>query len=144
MRLLLKIVGYSTLLVSLFIAYLFWAEETVIYRCEGEGRYSQSFIDEYEPQFGKIDNSYVSEVVFLKIQSFSKITLLFAEDRHTIWWERPNESVYLWINIEDLGIQLQLKNYDGDLEGVFSTVSKSFSFIIINREFEGLCQLVNN
>jgi len=144
MRLLLKIVGYSTLLVSLFIAYLFWAEETVIYRCEGEGRYSQSFIDEYEPQLGKIDNPYVSEVGFLKIQSSSKITLLVAEDRHTIWWERPNESVYLWINIEDLGIQLQLKNYDGDLEGVFSTVSKSFSFIIINREFEGLCQLVNN
>ena len=97
-----------------------------------------------DPQLGKIDNPYVSEVGFLKIQSSSKITLLVAEDRHTIWWERPNESVYLWINIEDLGIQLQLKNYDGDLEGVFSTVSKSFSFIIINREFEGLCQLVNN
>jgi hypothetical protein len=143
MRLLLKIVGYSILLASLLIAYLFWAEETVIYRCEGEGRYSQSFVNEYEPQLGKIDNPYVSEVGFLKIQSSSKITLLFAEDRHSIWWERPNESVSLWINIEDLVNQLQLKNYDGDLEGVFSTVSKSFSFIT-NREFEGLCQLVNN
>ena len=143
MRLLLKIAGYGILLFSLSIGYLFWAEETVIYRCEGEGRYSQSFMDEYEPQLGKIDNPYVSEVGFLKIQSSSKITLLFAEDRHSIWWERPNESVDFWSDIEDLGIQLQLKNYNGELEGVFSTVSKSFS-LITNREFEGLCQSVNN
>jgi len=143
MRLLLKIAGYGILLFSLSIGYLFWAEETVIYRCEGEGRYSQSFVDEYEPQLGKIDNPYVSEVGFLKIQSTSKITLLFAEDRHSVWWERPNESVDFWSDIEDLGIQLQLKNYNGELEGVFSTVSKSFS-LITNREFEGLCQSVNN
>ena len=143
MRLLLKMAGYGILLVSLSIGYLFWAEETVIYRCEGEGRYSQSFMDEYEPQLGKIANPYVSEVGFLKIQSSSKITLLFAEDRHSIWWERPNESVDFWSDIEDLGIQLQLKNYNGELEGVFSTVSKSFS-LITNREFEGLCQSVNN
>ena len=138
MKLLLKMAGYGILLVSLSTAYLFWAEETVIYRCEGEGRYSQSFIDEYEPQLGKIDNPYVSEVGFLKIESQSKITLLFAEDRHTIWWERPNESVDLWLDIEDLGHQLQLYN-NGELEGVFSTVSKSLSLISI-REFEGLCQ----
>ena len=143
MRLLLKIAGYGILLVLLSNGYLLWAEETVIYRCEGEGRYSQSFVDEYEPQLGKIDNPYVSEVGFLKIQSTSKITLLFAEDRHSVWWERPNESVDFWSDIEDLGIQLQLKNYNGELEGVFSTVSKSFS-LITNREFEGLCQSVNN
>ena len=143
MRLLLKIAGYGILLFSLSIGYLFWAEETVIYRCEGESRYSQSFMDEYEPQLGKIANPYVSEVGFLKIQSSSKITLLFAEDRHSIWWERPNESVDFWSDIEDLGIQLQLKNYNGELEGVFSTVSKSFS-LITNREFEGLCQSVND
>ena len=138
MKLLLKMAGYGILLVSLSTAYLFWAEETVIYRCEGEGRYSQSFIDEYEPQLGKIDNPYVSEVGFLKIQSHSKITLLYAEDRHDIWWERPNESVVLWLNVEDLGNQLQLYK-NGELEGVFSTVSKSLSLISI-REFEGLCQ----
>ena len=143
MRLLLKIAGYGILLFSLSIGYLFWAEETVIYRCEGESRYSQSLMDEYEPQLGKIANPYVSEVGFLKIQSSSKITLLFAEDRDSIWWERPNESVDFWSDIEDLGIQLQLKNYNGELEGVFSTVSKSFS-LITNREFEGLCQSINN
>ena len=142
MRLLLKIAGYGILLFSLSIGYLFWAEETVIYRCEGESRYSQSFMDEYEPQLGKIANPYVSEVGFLKIQSLSKVTLLFAEDRHSVWWERPNESVYLWTDVENLGLQLQMKNHNGELEGVFSTVSKSFS-LYTNREFKGLCQSVD-
>ena len=143
MRLLLKMAGYGILLVSLSIGYLFWAEETVIYRCEGEGRYSQSFMDEYEPQLGKIANPYVSEVGFLKIQSSSKITLLFAEDRHSIWWERPNESIHFWGRIKEIGDQLHLYDFKGNFQGMFSKISKSFSFVK-NREFEGICQLVNN
>ena len=143
MRLLLKMAGYGILFVSLSIAYLIWAEETVTYRCDGEGRYSQPFIDEFQQKYGKRDNPYVSEVGFLKIQSSSKVTLLFAEDRHTVWWERPNESVYLWTNVEDLGLQLQMKGDNGELEGVFSTVSKSFS-LYTHREFKGLCQSVDS
>jgi len=143
MGLLLKIAGYSILFALLFIGYLFWAEETVIYKCEGEGRYSQSFIDEYEPQLGKIDNPYVSEVGFLKIQSSSKILLLFVEDRHSIWWERPNESAHFWGRIKEIGDQLYLYDFKGNFQGIFSKISKSFSFVA-NREFEGICQLVNN
>ena len=84
MELLFKIARYSILFALLLMGYLFWAEETVIYQCEGEGRYSQSFIDEYESQFGEINNPYVSEVGFLKIQSSSKISLLFVEDRYLV------------------------------------------------------------
>ena len=143
MGLLLKIAGYSILFALLFIGYLFWAEETVIYKCEGEGRYSQSFIDEYEPQLGKIDNPYVSEVGFLKIQSSSKILLLFVEDRHYIWWERPNESAHFWGQIKEIGDQLHLYDFKRNFQGIFSKISKSLSFVT-NREFEGICQLVND
>jgi len=139
MGLLLKIVGSGILLVLSFFAYLIWSEETVIYRCEGEGRYSQSFIDEY----GKRENPYVAEIGFLKIESYSKLTLLYNEDSHTIWWERPDGILDLWTNVSDLGVQLQLKNYDGEVEGVFSTVSKSLSFSK-GREFKGLCRAVSN
>ena len=126
---------------SLFFAYVIWSQETVTYRCEGEGegRYSQSFIDEY----GKRENPYVAEIGFLKIESHSKLTLLYAEDRHTIWWERPDGFTELWTNIEDLGIQLQLKEPNGEVEGVFSTISGSLS-LSTGREFKGLCQAVNS
>ena len=140
MRLLLKIVGSSILSFLALFAYLIWSPETVIYRCEGEGRYSQSFMDEY----GEGANPYVAEVGFLKIESFSKLTLLYAEDRHTIWWERPNGILDLWNNVRDIGVQLQLKNYDGEVEGVFSTVSKSLSFSTGTREFKGSCQAVSS
>ena len=143
MELLFKIARYSILFALLLMGYLFWAEETVIYKCEGEGRYSQSFIDEYESQFGEINNPYVSEVGFLKIQSSSKISLLFVEDRHYIWWERPNESIHFWGRIKEIGDQLHLYDFEGNFQGMFSKISKSFSFIE-NREFEGICQLVNN
>ena len=140
MRLLLKIAGSGILLVSSFFAYIILSEETAIYRCEGEGRYSQSFMDEY----GEGANPYVAEVGFLKIESFSKLTLLYAEDRHTIWWERPNGILDLWNNVRDIGVQLQLKNYDGEVEGGFSTVSKSLSFSTGTREFKGSCQAVSS
>ena len=139
MGLLLKIVGSGILLVSSFFAYIIWSQETVIYRCEGEGRYSQSFIDEYRIR----ENPYVAETGFLKIESYSKLTLLYAEDRHTIWWERPNEMLELWTNVEDLGVQLQMKDSRGEVEGVFSTVSNSLS-LSTGREFKGLCQVASN
>lgn len=139
MGLLLKIVGSTILSFLALFAYLIWSQETVIYRCEGEGRYSQSFIDEY----GIKENPYVAETGFLKIESYSKLTLLYAEDRHTIWWERPNEMLELWTNVGDLGVELQMKDSRGEVEGVFSTVSSSLS-LSTGRDFKGLCQVASN
>lgn len=142
MKRLLKLLGYSLLSIAVFIGYALWAEESEIYRCEGQGRYSQSFVDQYEPQIGKMANPYVDEVGFLKIESFTKISLLWADGRHYIWWEKPNASIDLWTNVTEVGDQLQLNNYDGNLEGVFSQISKSLSFVTGTREFEGMCKKI--
>ena len=77
------------LTIAVFIGYAFWAEEGEIYRCEGYGCYSQSFVDQYESQIGKMENPYVGEVGFLKIESSTKISLLWADGRHYIWWCNP-------------------------------------------------------
>jgi hypothetical protein len=142
MKRLLKLLGYSLLSIAVFIGYALWAEESEIYRCEGQGSYSQSFVDQYEPQIGKMANPYVDEVGFLKIESFTKISLLWADGRHYIWWEKPNASIDLWTNVTEVGDQLQLNNYDGNLEGVFSQISKSLSFVTGTREFEGMCKKI--
>jgi hypothetical protein len=138
----LKILAYAMLSVAVFIGYAFWAEESEIYRCEGQGRYSQSFVDQYQPQMGSMENPYVDEVGFLKIESFTKISLLWTNGRHYIWWEKPNASIDLWTNVTEVGDQLQLNNYDGNLEGVFSQISRSLSFVTGTREFEGMCKKV--
>ena len=138
----LKILAYALLSIAVFIGYAFWAEETDIYRCEGKGRYSQSFVDQYEPQIGKMANPYVDEVGFLKIESFTKISLLWTDGRHYIWWEKPNEIIDFWADVTEVGDKLQLNNYDGNLEGVFSQISKSLSFVRGGREFEGMCKKV--
>ena len=139
---LLKLLGYSLLSIAVFIGYAFWAEESEIYRCEGQGRYSQSFVDQYEPQIGKMENPYIGEVGFLKIESFTKISLIWSDSRHYIWWEKPNEIIDFWADVTEVGDQLQLNNYDGNLEGVFSQISKSLSFVRGGREFEGMCKKV--
>lgn len=138
----LKILAYAMLSVAVFIGYAFWAEESEIYRCEGQGRYSQSFVDQYQPQMGSMENPYVDEVGFLKIESFTKISLLWTNGRRYIWWEKPNASIDLWTNVTEVGDQLQLNNYDGNLEGIFSQISKSLSFVRGGREFEGMCNKV--
>ena len=136
----LKILAYALLSIAVFIGYAFWAEETDIYRCEGQGRYSQSFVN--DPLLSKMANPYVDEVGFLKIESFTKISLLWTNGRHYIWWEKPNASIDLWTNVTEVGDQLQLNNYDGNLEGVFSQISRSLSFVTGTREFEGMCKKV--
>ena len=136
----LKILAYALLSIAVFIGYAFWAEETDIYRCEGQGRYSQSFVN--DPLLSKMANPYVDEVGFLKIESFTKISLLWTNGRHHIWWEKPNDSIDLWTNVTEVGDQLQLNNYDGNLEGVFSQISRSLSFVTGTREFEGMCKKV--
>ena len=89
-----------------------------------------------------MENPYLDEVGFLKIESFTKISLIWAEGRHHIWWEKPNDSIDFWANVTEVGDQLQLNNYDGNLEGVFSQISKSLSFVTGTREFEGMCKKV--
>jgi len=139
---LLKLLAYAMLSVAVFIGYAFWAEESEIYRCEGQGRYLQSFVDQYQPQIGKKANPYVDEVGVLKIESFTKISLLWADGRHYIWWEKPNEIIDFWADATEVGDQLQLNDYDGNLEGVFSKISRSLSFVTGTREFEGMCKKV--
>ena len=138
----LKIVAYALLSIAVFIGYASWAEETDIYRCEGKGRHAKAVIEKFEAKIGNVDNPYFNEVGFLKIESFTKISLLWADSRHYIWWEKPNASIDLWTNVTEVGDQLQLNNYDGNLEGVFSQISKSLSFVTGTREFEGMCKKV--
>ena len=136
----LKILACALLSIAVFIGYAFWAEKTYIYRCEGQGRYSQSFVN--DPLLSKMANPYVDEVGFLKIESFTKISLLWADGRHYIWWEKPNASIDLWTNVTEVGDQLQLNDYDGNIEGMFSQISKSFSFVTSTTDFEGMCKRV--
>jgi len=139
MKIFMRIFGYSALTLLLLIGYTIWATETDIYRCEGKGRFALSFIDKYEPELGKIENPYTKIVGFLKIESHTRIVLLWSDSRHDIWWEKPNESTSFWSNVTEVGDQLQIRNYQGDIEGVYSKISNSFSFVT-NTEFEGICE----
>ena len=139
---LLKLLGYTLLSLAVFIGYIIGATETQVYRCEGKERYSQAFVDKYEPELGEIENPYASEVGFLKIETFTKISLIWADGRHHIWWEKPNETIDFWANVTEVGDQLQLNDYDGNIEGMFSQISKSFSFVTSTTDFEGMCKRV--
>jgi hypothetical protein len=138
----LKILACALLSIAVFIGYAFWAEETDIYRCEGKGRHAKAVIEKFETQIGKVANPYLNDVGFLKIESFTKISLIWADGRHHIWWEKPNESINFWTNVVEVGDQLHLRGHDGNLEGVFSQISKSLSFVTGTREFEGMCKKI--
>ena len=144
MKKLLRILGYGLLSISIFVVFVIYTaeitNETTIYKCKGEGRYSQLFVDKYEPQFGKMENPYIAEEGFVKIETQTTTSFLLSDSIwHAIWWEKPNESIYLWQNVVSNGNQLQLNDYDGNLEGIFSLISKSFSFVTATTEFEGIC-----
>ncbi|MCT2531269.1 hypothetical protein N2382_10420 [SAR92 clade bacterium H921] len=139
---LLKLLGYSLLSIAIFIGYAFWAEESEIYRCEGQGRHAKAVIEKAEAQIGEVDNPYLNDIGFLKIESFTKISLIWADGRHHIWWEKADGSTDIWTNVAEVGEQLRLNDDNGHLEGVFSQISKSFSVVTGTREFKGMCKKV--
>ena len=139
---LLKFTASLGVLFGLSLAYLNLSKSENIYRCDGTTRYSKAFIEEYSgvgnlPDV--IQNPYKQLTGYLKIEEFSRLVLLWSDDRHYVWWEIPNETLMSWNNTRDLGQQLQLIGYDGDLEGVFSMISLSLSFVTSTSEFTGSC-----
>lgn len=139
---LLKVTASLGVLFGLTLAYLNFSKSENTYRCDGTTRYSNSFIEEYSgvgnlPDV--IQNPDKPLTGYLKIEEFSRLVLLWSDDRHYVWWESPNETLMVWSDTRDLGQQLQLLSYDGDLEGVFSNISLSLSFVTSTTEFTGSC-----
>ena len=138
----LKVIASLGILLGAVVSYLNLSEVETIYRCDGTTRYSMAFVEEWS---GKgqlpdvIENPYKPRTGYLKIKEFSKLVLLWSDDRHQIWWEVPNKTLMLWNDTRDLGQQLQLLSYDGNVEGTFSTISLALSFVTPNNEFTGAC-----
>ena len=138
----LKVIASLGILLGAVVSYLNLSEVETIYRCDGTTRYSMDFVEEWS---GKgqlpdvIENPYKPRTGYLKIKEFSKLVLLWSDDRHQIWWEVPNKTLMLWNDTRDLGQQLQLLSYDGNVEGTFSTISLALSFVTPNNEFTGAC-----
>ena len=128
------------------IAYLNLSIVETIYRCEGTTRYSAAFIEEWSGK-GRfpdvIDNPYEPLTGYLKIEEASRLVLLWSGDRHSVWWEVPNERLKFWPETRDLGQQLQLLSHEGSLEGTFSTISLALSFVTATDEFTGTCAVSN-
>lgn len=138
----LKVIASLGILLGAVVSYLNLSEVETIYRCDGTTRYSMDFVEEWS---GKgqlpdvIENPYKPRTGYLKIKEFSKLVLLWSDDRHEVWWEVPNKTLMLWSDTRDLGQQLQLLSYDGNVEGTFSTISLALSFVTSNNEFTGAC-----
>ena len=139
---LLKVTASLGVLFGLTLAYLNFSKSETTYRCDGVTRYSSTFIEEYSGTGNLpdvIQNPDKPLTGYLKIEEFSRLVLLWSDDRHYVWWEIPNETLKVWNNTRDLGQQLQLLSYDGSLEGTFSTISLALSFVTATDEFTGAC-----
>ena len=141
---LLKFMASLGVLFGLALVYLNFSKSETTYRCEGMTRYSKAFIEEYSgvgtlPDV--IENPDTPLTGYLKVEEFSRLVLLWSDHRHYVWWEVPNETLMVWSDTRDLGQQLQLLSYKGDLEGTFSKISLSLSFITSTTEFTGACAI---
>ena len=141
MRIFIKLISLSFLIFLLLVGYLFLTEQTTKYECTGEGRYSKSFIDKYSPELGEIENPTISEIGFLSITSYSRIVLLWSDDRHEITWEKPNENIQTWFNVVELGHLMQINDFENNIVGTFSKISNALS-LVTNREFTGICSKI--
>ena len=136
-----KIISCSFIIFSIGVGYLYLTEQTTIYKCKGEGRYSKSFIDEYTPYLGEIENPKIAETGFLRITSYSRIVFLWSDVRHEITWERPNEYFETWFNVIEVGNVLQIHDFKNNLVGTFSNISNGL-LLVTNREFTGICSKI--
>ena len=137
-----KLLGYSILIGAIFIGYLSWAVEINRYKCEGEGQYGDAFA--LAQNLPAINNLPERETGFLRIIAYSKLSLLFADSRHEVFWESIDRSdIQLWHNIEDQDLALDLKHYDGVRQGSFSDISNALRFDNGIYKFIGLCKKVD-
>ena len=143
---LLKFMASLGVLFGLALGYLNFSKSEITYRCDGMTRYSKALIQEISgvgalPDV--IENPYRPLTGYLKIEEFSRLVLLWSDDRHYVWWDVPNEIQMFWSDTRDLDQQLQLLGHEGNLEGVFSKISQSLSFVNSTKEFSGSCEFTH-
>ena len=135
----LYLIFFLAVSVGLLVGYLNISIVETVYRCDGKTRYSDAFMQTYGSIYKNNPDRPITG--YLKIEEGSRLTLLYANDRYSIWWEVPDGHQSFWGNIQDLGQTLQILDYSENLEGQSSLITNSLSLDDGVQIFSGTCKV---
>ena len=121
----LKFLSASTLLVALLLA-------VVINFSETETRYECRGTITREDTAREI-------TAYIKLKEYRWWVGLWSDSHGNLWLEIPNEFVVNFGNIRENGDQLQILDYTGKLEGIYSRLSGTLALNSVGGFIDGKC-----
>jgi len=126
-----KSIKYLTgLVISIALLLLVLANFSVVeshYKCSGESSLGQN---------------KTHETLFMALERYRPWVSLWSESDGNMTIELPNEAVRYYSHITEVDTQFQIYSSPNDLEGQFSTLSRSISVQTPDGLFEGQCEII--
>ena len=114
---------------------------TATYKCVGYAEYTSEAIAKYSALHPHITNeAKMQRTGFLQIEEGSRMTLLWSDFRHYVYWEGPGTLNSVWRGADD---RRRLTLFDGEERaGQLSKASLQLNFSGPTERFYGVCEEV--
>ncbi|MDO8207750.1 MAG: hypothetical protein Q7T38_08025 [Gallionella sp.] len=87
-------------------------------------------------------NNSQQATIFMKLHEYRWWVGLWSDSDGSVWVEVPNRTVEYFERVIEVGDQLQIYDYQRNLKGYFSSLSKSLSIKTAAWSFDGTCKKV--